>query len=149
MGQRYSVIGTQTPGTDKTFVSIMGIAGRHRRIREIIVSSPAAPADQTLELSIARITADGTGTAYTPVALDQGDPAATSGGVKVAHSAEPTYTAGAELMRVAINQRATYRWIATPGSELVIDASTGQGIGIKTLSSTGTASHICTVIFEE
>jgi hypothetical protein len=61
-------------------------------------------------------------------------------------TAEPTYTTagnGLSLKSWAINQRGSYRWRALDdGDNLMIPATTGFGIGIRTLSSNFAASAV-------
>jgi len=61
--------------------------------------------------------------------------ALTAGGSN--HTVEPTYTAGAFLLTVDLNQRATFRWVAPPGGELVTPATNANGAGV--LNSVATA----------
>jgi hypothetical protein len=48
------------------------------------------------------------------------------------------------LLQVAVNQRASYRWVAAPGGEFVIPATNVAGIGVRAKSpayaSTATSS---------
>lgn len=70
-----------------------------------------------------------------------------------AQTAEPTYTAsglGFSLKSWAINQRGSYRWRALDdGDNILIPASTGVGIGMRTLSSSFTNSAIGSISFIE
>jgi len=99
------------------------------------------PADNELEIDIARMTADGTGTAFTPNALDTADQAAVSSG-KIGYTAEPTVTANSFLDYFSMNQRATVRWLAAPGSEFIFPATTAAGLVLrgKAAAYTGTMS---------
>src|SRR5262245_22073639 len=92
------------------------------------VGSSATPADNAIEWLGQRYTAAGTSTAVTPMALDPADPAATST-TGVNHTVEPTYTAGAILWHIGINQRATQRFQLDPDAPLVIPATANNGIG--------------------
>ncbi len=59
---------------------------------------------------------------------------------------EPTYT-GIALLSIPLNQRATFRWVANPGSELVIPATANNGFGIET--DTAAAVAVTAQIFFE
>ena len=101
-------------------------------IYDIVIGSEATPADQAARFIFQRYTVAGTSTAVTPQALDPADPAsllAVTTGQN--HSAEPTYTANAIMLPIALNQRATYRWVAAPGGEIVMPATAANGIGCQ------------------
>jgi len=111
---------------------------RRGKIYDIMFGSEATPNDAAILWTFQRYTAAGTSTAVTPQALDPAD-AAFLGQAGENHTIEPTYTASAILLNVPLNQRATYRWVAAPGGELVYPATTANGIGIQTDTiSTGT-----------
>lgn len=151
MGRRYHGFGSAATGTDKTIIQVFPSATTVRSmIYDVIVGSVATPADQAAKFYLGRHTALGTeGAGFTPVALDPGDPSAISDfGVGV-FSVEPTYTAGAQVLVFSMNQRATFRWVAAPGSELKSPVSANNGIGCKTSSGTGTAAFEVTFFIEE
>ena len=108
-------------------------ATRPRRWKwyDLMLSSEATPADNPFLYVLQRCTAVGTSTAVVPQPLDPAD-AATEGDAGENHTIEPTYTAAAFLMEVALNQRATFRWVASPGGELVSPATASNGIGVAT-----------------
>jgi hypothetical protein len=101
------------------------------------LGSETAPADIAMLFTVRRYTAAGTSTAVTPLALDPADPAFL-GQAGENHTVDPTYTANAILLNIPLNQRATFRWVAVQGGELVYPATTANGIGIETdvISST-------------
>lgn len=149
MARKYSVPTTDTNTANTTAISITATAAVRPMIYDVLVGSVATPADNAGEYILQRYTADGTGTAFTYAALDSGDPAGTSV-VKVNHSAEPTYTANTLLLRFATNQRATFRWVAAPGSELKAPATASNGIGLLQNAIGGSAVAMTyTILFEE
>jgi hypothetical protein len=85
---------------------------------------------------VQRCTAAGTSTAVVPQPLDPAD-ATTEMDAGENHTIEPTYTAAAILLQIPLNQRATFRWVAAPGGELVAPATASNGLGI--ISPTGSA----------
>lgn len=100
-------------------------------IFDFTIGMEAPPASLANLWTMQRFTVPGTSTAVTPSQLDPGDPAAlTVAGQN--HTIEPTYTAGAVLAAKPLNQQATYRWLAAPGSELVAPATNLNGIGLLT-----------------
>ncbi len=54
-------------------------------------------------------------------------------------SVNPTQTASAYLLTVPLNQRATFRWVAVPGKELVTPATASNGAVIITPTSSAVA----------
>src|SRR3954463_4319344 len=122
MARRYSGAGQDTNTAATTIVELRSTTAIRPRIYDFILGSDATPADNAAEYVLQRTTTAGTSTSFTPVALDPGDPASLAS-FGQAHSAEPTYTAAALLLDIATNQRATFRWVAAPGGELVLPAA--------------------------
>jgi len=134
----------------QTLLNIFSVAGVSRgRIGNIIISSGATPDDQANNFEVMRTTGVGTEAGgQTPVPLDPDTkPSAFDAGY--GHSVEPTETGGSEMLALSLNQRASISWLANPGSELIMPATTNNGISIVRRS--GTAAYVldCTVIFEE
>ena len=63
-------------------------------------------------------------------------------------TADPTLTANAFLYQAALNQRATFRWVAQPYGEILIPATASNGIMIG-LSAASTSVMNVGVQFEE
>lgn len=149
MARRYSVTGTDTNTAGTTQLGLTSAATVRPRVYDLVISSVATPADNAGEYFVQRYTAAGTSTAFTPVAIDPADPASlASAGTN--HSVEPTYTAGAVLLRIATNQRATVRWVAAPGGELVLPATAANGVGLLSNAIGGAAVAMdYTLHFEE
>ena len=101
-----------------------------------------------MEFDVSRITANGTGTAVTPVALDPADAAAAST-ANANYTAEPTVTASSSGFYVGINQRASYRWVAAPGSELVAPATANNGFTVRVRSGGYTGTATAEALFQE
>lgn len=135
---RYSVDGQDTNTAATSILGITGAATIRPKIYDLILGSDATPADNAAEYVLQRSTAAGTATAVTPQALDPLTVAATATAGE-AHSAEPTYTANAILLQWAQNQRATFRWVAAPGGELVVAATAANGIGLQVIGIAGSA----------
>lgn len=142
--------GEAAVGTNKTGLNLFNpVATPLTRagIAELIVGSDATPADQASDFSLGRTTAIGTeASGFTPLAIVAGAPAGEYD-FGVGHSAEPTYTASAELLRFSLNQRATMRWVASPEWELILTATQNHGGGIKSTSSTGTPTTQYSMFF--
>ena len=149
MARRYSAVGSDTNTAATTMWTLTSAATIRPRIYEILIGSVATPADNAWEFILGRSTAAGTSTAFTPVALDPADPASLAA-AGFNHSAEPTYTANAYLLRIAGNQRAAVRWIAAPGSEHVLPATAANGAGFLSNAVGGAAVAMSfTVYWEE
>lgn len=146
---KYAVEMNRTASTTASLGTVGADATRPRRCKwyDVILGSEASPADNPFRYIFQRCTALGTSTAVTPQPLDPAD-AATESDAGENHSAEPTYTANAILLAIGLNQRATFRWVAAPGSELVSPATASNGIGIQTPTA-GTVAITATVLFEE
>lgn len=138
MPGNYSVSGSDTNTASTTILGIVAAATVRPRIYDVVLSSTATPADNAGNYSLKRTTTAGTATAVTPQALDSANPAAVTTAGK-AHTAEPTYTAGSDVLYISTNQRATFRWVAAPGGELVVPATANNGIGLLVNSIGGSA----------
>jgi len=114
---------------------------------DLVFGSEASPADNAFLYIVQRCTALGTSTSVTPQALDPAD-AATESDAGESHTIEPTYTAGAVLLAIPLNQRATFRWVAAPGSELVYPATAANGLGVQTTTASAVAIS-ATVLYAE
>lgn len=141
----------RTASTTATLGTLTADATRARRLRtyDVIIGSEATPADAAILWTFRRCSAAGTSTGVTPQNLD---PASftTEYDAGENHTIEPTYTAGAILLNIALNQRATFRWVAAPGGELVMPATASNGFGIETDTiSTGTPVITATVHSDE
>jgi hypothetical protein len=133
--------------TYKTLAQLNAATGattlRRGWIYDVMLGASGTPADNVLNWILNRQTTAGTGTAHTPTPLETGDAACLLAGL-VNHTIEPTITDQTGLIQIAMNQRASYRWVAAPGGELVVPATNVAGIGARAASpayaSTATAS---------
>jgi hypothetical protein len=69
--------------------------------------------------------------------------------VTVNSSVETNNTYLQSLWNVAVNQRASYRWVAAPGSEFVYPATSSAGLGLRSLSGGYTGTVTLTAILAE
>lgn len=149
MARRYAAVGSDTNTAGTTVWSLTSATTIRPRIYEFLIGSVATPADNAWEFILGRTTAAGTSTAFTPIALDPADPAALAA-AGFAHTVEPTYTANAQVLRIAGNQRAAVRWVAAPGGEIVLPATAANGIGCLSNAIGGSAVAMSfTVHWEE
>jgi hypothetical protein len=122
---------------------------RRQKLYELIFGSEATPADNAFLWQAQRATTQGTGTTVTaPPPLDAADAAALAD-VLENHTVDPTLTANTVTLSIALNQRATFRWVAAPGSELVIPATANNGYAIRTPTAGGLVAVTATLLFEE
>lgn len=148
---------TTTTGTQqalatsyKTIISVVGAqsAPRRGKVYDLLVGTNGTPADNYVEWAIQRVTVPSTGTSITAQALDPADAAALA--TSVANSStEGTVTAGSDLLYVGVNQRASYRWVAAPGSELVWPATSCAGFVLRARSGAYTGTATGTWMFQE
>lgn len=145
----YAVTMTRTASTTASLGTVAANATRARRGEwyDLIFGSQAAAADNPFLYQIQRFTAPGTNTAVTPQPCDPADFATESTAGQL-NTVEPTYTAGQILLQIALNQRATFRWIATEGGRLVYPATASNGLGIATPTSSAVAIT-ATVFYNE
>lgn len=141
---------TNTASTTVPMFTIVGIATTRIRVYDFISGSDATPADNAGKFSFRRISARGTSTAsVTPNPLDPADPASLAAAYDTAWSGNPTITANSDLLQFAHNQRATFRWVAAPDSELIIPATAGAGLALMAVVTTATANYAWTTLWQE
>ncbi len=149
MARNYSGNGAVAVGTNETVITLISAATIRPKLYELMVTCGDSPAALMTIFHIERFTAVGTETSgFTPHALNPDDPASLAD-YGVAHSAEPTYTALAVLMDMAVHQNGGFFWRASTGREFICPATAGNGIGLQSQSSGGTAVHRATMFHEE
>ena len=146
---RYTATGFQTPigSSAKTILELLGASTVRFELYDIMWGASGTPADQVLVYSVIRITAAGTGGATAEQALDPASPTPVVV-VLQDHTIEPT-TTGENLIEIPVNLRASYRWVAAPGSALVVAAVNGEGLAITGLSSAYTGKAETKAMWEE
>jgi len=143
--RRYNVTGTlaTTTSSYKSAMSIIATAAVRPTIYDFSVGMSGTPADNSSQWEAIRMSGTvGTSTSTTPNPLDSGDPAATA-------TAGQNYTAEQGTPGVIIfgpldlNIRATYRWVAAPGGELIAPPTAANSINLRALSSAYTGVLDC------
>lgn len=152
-----------TVGNSSAMTGTVG-AGMFRRgkLYDILVGTNGTPADNFLEFDVARITLGTTPTGITATqitslssnfGLDPADNGGTMNAVLINSTAEVGITPVTESWYVGINQRASYRWVAAPGSEIVwpavASASSQNGVSIRARSAAYTGTATVTALFQE
>ena len=125
-----------------------GSGMRRVKLYDITFGSETTAADNAILHVLNRSTTAPTATAFTALPLDPADAAAVT---LVGENAtvQGTNTAGAILLSVPLNQRATFRWVAAPGGELVIPATASNGVHFNTPTATNTPAITINCHFEE
>jgi hypothetical protein len=145
---RYAAITEAAAGTTLTLQNLTGSAATRPKIYDLILGSDTAPADVATDLRVSRSTTAGTGTA---VAEDPLDPltAAVSIATMQQGTFSPVPTRTTDLLAIHLNQRATFRWVAAPGGELIAAAVAANGIEVFSIASGGTPNMGITTHWEE
>lgn len=112
---------------------------RRGQVYDVLIGTDGTPADNALSFDISRQTAAGTATSVTPNALNPAD-AAMLGVAAANATVEGTITANSSVFFLGINQRASYRWVANPGSELVYPATNANGFALRAKSASYTST---------
>jgi hypothetical protein len=136
---RFGTFFQRTASTTLDVGSILTAAASPRRFAmyDFMLGSEAAAADNALLWRLGRRTGTATaGTAPAIVPLDFTDAVAST---LVANQAPTTDGAGTDvLIQIPLNQRATFRWVAAPGGELVSSIAASNGYGFDTPTAPGT-----------
>lgn len=155
MADRYAVGLTQTAvsnvdgatGTDAVG-ELQGVATVRGRIYDLLFSQGATPADNVVRWEVPRATDSATGAAAVENALDPDAPPADLIAEEEI-TVGPTVTADSQVLDFDLNQRATFRWVAAPGGELVLPATAANGFFFNCSSGAYTGIARVTVHWEE
>jgi len=136
---------------------------RRGKMYDVLIGTAGTPADNVMQFDIVRATY-ASSTAITTggvlplssfsstLLMDYADGSPTAW-LSINSSVETYLTSPTELWDVGINQRASYRWVAAPGSELVYPAaSSGAGpnaLAVRALSPGYTGTATATVLVAE
>lgn len=145
--------GTQQATTTTYVGSLIGLTGansapRRFKIYDILIGTNGTPADNYVEWDVSRVTTNSTATTLTPQPLDMAD-ATSLTTTTVNSSTFGTITTGSNVFYVGVNQRASYRWVAAPGGELVSPATSSAGFQLRVRSGAYTGTATGTIHFEE
>lgn len=166
-----TVFAGNTPQTiTTTYQTILGVAAssailnppvavglRRGKLYDLLVGTAGTPADFSYEWEVARNTAlNSTGvwlgslsSVSSGLPLDLADVGCAAFTVNNC-SAQTNQVVSGQAWYVGINQRASYRWVAAPGSEIVYPATSSAGLSLLVRSvSGGTAVATGTIFFQE
>lgn len=148
-GAGTSQVNTTTYKTQADITAATGATTLRRAwVYDVMFGADGTPADNVLVYKIDRQTSTGTRTAIVPPPLDFGDAAALIV-VGVATTIEPIVTATTQLIEIGVNQRASYRWVAAPGGELIVPATNVAGLGFRSKSPAYTGTVTVAINFWE
>ena len=152
LGRRYSIWG-QRASRPRPRKPLSASRRPRRCARSGMTSSLAARPRPRITRSSGkrrRYSAAGTGGSTTsPTALDPGDPTNPTSTSVQNNSTDPTYTSNTILFYVALNQRATHRWIADPNGPMITPATANNGIGMWATNASFTGNINMTLHFGE
>lgn len=145
MYRRYAANGGEKAGASstaaQTVISMISTAAIRPYLYDFTFGATGTPVDSVQTVTVTRatsMTAATSNAAVTGSPLDSTDAASTTtfGGT---WTTEPTI--GVILFSVGLNVRATYRWVAAPGGELICPATANAGLALRStaLAYTGDA----------
>lgn len=126
----YEAVQFISGGSNVKGVGYLQAAAANMRRAKVIdwkFGSSNAAADTTFTHIIQRATTVPTGASKTPNANDQADTLASTIQAFDTVTVDGTLTAGAFNATVGLNQRASFRWVASPNDELFIPATANNG----------------------
>jgi hypothetical protein len=120
-----------------------GIQVKRGKVFDLNVGQGGAPSatDTPIQWDVSRSTTLGTATSVTISPDDPAD-AAFNGQAASNATVEPTIAAagsGLNLVNFFLNQRASYRWSAKDGKELIYPATANNGFAVRALATTGSS----------
>lgn len=121
---------------------------RRFKLYDLIVGSEATPQDSIFLWKAFHVTAVGTSTAVTPKPLDLSDTVAANTVAGENHTVDATPSGGA-LLSIPLNQRATFRWVAAPGGELIAPATASNGFAFYTPTASALIAVTATAHIDE
>ncbi len=146
--------GTQQP-TATTYVgALIGLTGanaapRRIKIYDLLIGTNSTPADNYIEWNIIRVTAASTATSATPQPTDPADATSVTTGTVNSSAMSASVSVNSDAFYVGVNQRASYRWVANPGGELVSPATSSAGFQLRARSNAYTGTATGTIYFQE
>jgi hypothetical protein len=167
----YSIVnssGTATikvlTGTYSTLVLLQASTGatgptielRRGKVYDMLVGTNVTPVDAFVQYDVSRVTAGSTAVyagIMSSIGQQQLDTAdgnmATFAVINSTAEGGITVTPNSNIWNVGVNARASYRWVAAPGSELVWAASASAGVCLRAATGGGSITGTATVMFQE
>lgn len=118
--------------------AVLGVTGngtspRRGKVYDVLIGTNNTPGDTFVEWDISRVTASSTATILTALPLDPADAACNT--VATVNSSTFATIGNPAIWYVGVNQRASYRWVAAPGGELVWPATASNGFQLRVRGS--------------
>lgn len=143
-----------------TTTVVGGGALRRGMIYDILIGTNGTPADNYMEFDVTRVTmgassvlGGGVSSVSSNLSIDLADNYGFVAMAGINSSVETAFTATTEQWYVGINQRASYRWVAAPGSELVYPAASSatgnNGYALRARSGGYTGTATGNILFQE
>lgn len=150
---KYAAVCNQTNTVSSTIplFNLVGAATRRLKVFELLFGCDATPADEVSTFVMRRTTTDGDPlTNFTPTKLDPADGASIARlDLTWTSGMEPGITANSDLLQIPMNQRATFRWLAAPGAELVVPAVAEAGLALISTVASSPENHAFTILWSE
>ncbi len=128
---------------------LLGVATVRGRIYDILFGHGATAADNTIRWEVMRAgTASATGSAAVENPLDPDAPAADLL-VEEEITVSATVQADSQVLDFDLNQRATFRWVAAPGGEIIVPADAVESYFFNASSAAYTGIARVTIMWEE
>lgn len=130
---------------------------RRGKIYDILVGTNGTPVDAFMQFDMSRMSAIAStavavigalSSVSSGIALDPAD-GVIQAFTCVNSSVETALVYTNSLWNVGVNSRASYRWVAAPGSEFVYPATSSAGLGLRSLSGSYTGTVTGSVLFQE
>lgn len=148
---RYGAAFTKT-GSDSVLqiVEVLSSATTQRTkwYHVVVKNTGTESADTTFSYVVRRVTGSATGTSLTPSPLDPSDAACRGTAEHLITADAGSFSAGTELARWPVNNRATWQWMASDGAELTGAATSANGLSLG-VASASTSTFAGTVNFAE
>jgi len=124
---KYRVPANKGTASVRSIVNVRADATTPQRgkMNDYSFGSVTTPADNVFDHELLRSSTAPTGGTVTPSPNDPADAASLFDAMDTI-TADPTF--GAVLFRCALNMRASFRWVAAPGDELIWPATANNGI---------------------
>lgn len=137
----------------KTLVTVNSLSTTQARrgcVYDIMVGTDGTPADNAVVYDLSRLNGTaGTATSATPTALNPADAAYLGAAVVNTTIESANITAASSVWSIGVNQRASYRWVAAPGSEFYYPATTLNGFVLRAKSPAYTSTVVGTILITE
>lgn len=145
-----SPVQTNVTTTFKTMLELISVASGRGQIYELEVGADGAPnaTDCQIIYGVQRCTVSCTGVTAVANPLNPADPLSRTTG-KINASVEGTVTANSMVLALPLNQRASQRWIAAPGSELIWPNISASGLVCQALSPTYAAPVLIVAFYDD